>query len=141
MAQKLYSPEEFEKIAKVGMVVRGLDSSGHNFDREGANVTSINGSTIGFNGCEHEFREARGYIVLSPEVFDDEDGPQPPVIREATYTDGITVTEEEVTVDGTTFKRTDLKKLIARYQDALRRPLGNVVDKPAKKTVKKSTKK
>lgn len=62
------------------------------------------------------------------------------LVTRTEYSDGVIVSEEAITFDGQTFTRENLKKLVTRYQEVLRRPVGTVI---APKTVakKKASKK
>lgn len=55
------------------------------------------------------------------------------------YSDGVEVSEESLTFDGKTFKREELKDLVKRYQEVLRRPVASVAT-VTRKTVKKGKK-
>ena len=65
-----------------------------------------------------------------------------PVVSATTtvYSDGVEVSEETLKFDGKEYTRTELKGLVSRYQEVLRRPVAQVAVKaPAKKVVKKAS--
>ena len=59
------------------------------------------------------------------------------VLTRTEYSDGVIVGDDDLSFDGKTFKREELKKLVSRYQEVLRRPVGTVV---LPKTTKKAKK-